>query len=111
MKRSFLAALVLGAIFTTTSQAQAPQSPDAKPAAEATQEPAAAAAPRPGDQPDPKIIEDLVGCLATGLTPDWKKAWFVIRETGRDKTGKERSYEGNFFYATDVNDRKGKRLP
>jgi hypothetical protein len=111
MIRTLLAALILGALFAaTTVRAQAPQNPDAKPTADAKQEPAAPAAPRPGDQPDPKIIEDLMGCLATGLTEDWKRAWFVIRETGRDKTGKDRRYEGNFFYATDVNDRKGKRL-
>jgi hypothetical protein len=110
MNRTLLFAFVAGAFFVTAIQAQDAQKPEAKPAAEAKQEPGAPAAPRPGDPPDPKIIEDFMSCLAVGLTEDWKKTWFVIRETGRDKTGKERSYEGNFFYATDDNDRKGKRL-
>jgi len=111
MNRTLLAALALCASFAATAQAQDPQKPAATPPpADIKQESAAPAKPRPGDQPDPAIIEGLMGCLAVGLTDDWKKAWFVIRETGRDKTGKDRSYEGNFFYATDVNDRKGKRL-
>ena len=110
MNRTLLAALALGALVAITAHAQDPLKPAATPPAGTKQEPSAPAAPRPGDQPDPKIIEDLMSCLAVGLTEDWKKAWFTIRETGRDKTGKDRSYEGNFFYATDTNDRKGKRL-
>ena len=82
-----------------------------KPAAEAAKpEPAPAPQPAPGQQPDPKILEGIFACLAEGLPKDWKKAWFVIRETARSKDGAARSYAADFFYATSVNDRKGKRL-
>ena len=110
MHRTFPAVLVLIALFSAAAHAQDPQKPAEKPAADATQEPAAAPRPGPGQEPDPKIIDDLVGCLATGLTEDWKRAWIVIREADRDKAGNERIYVGTFFYATDLNDRKGKKL-
>ncbi len=110
MHRTFPAILVLGALFTAAAQAQDPQKPAEKPAAEATQEPTSVPPPGPGQEPDPKIINDLMGCLAEGLTEDWKRAWIVIREADRDKTGNERIYVGTFFFATDTNDRKGKNL-
>jgi hypothetical protein len=110
MNRLSLATLTLVTLFAFAVHAQDPQKPEAKPAADAKQEPSAVPPPGPGQEPDPKIVEGIMSCLAEGLTEDWKRAWFVIRETGRDKTGKTRKYEGNFFFATDLKDRKGKRL-
>jgi len=110
MKRLPLAALVLASLFAFAVHAQQGlKLPEAKPA-ETKPEPAAAPAPGPGQEPDPKIVEDIMNCLAEGLPPDWKHAWFVIREAERDKTGKERLYIGRFFVATDEADRKGKPL-
>jgi hypothetical protein len=110
MHRKLLAALLSGALFAAAALAQDPQKPAEKPAAEATQGPTSVPPPGPGQEPDPKIIGDLMDCLATGLTEDWKRAWMVIREADRDKTGNERICVGTFFYATDLNDRKGKKL-
>lgn len=67
-------------------------------------------APGPGQTPDPQIIESIMSCLAEGLTPEWKKAWFVIKEIDRNQAEGTRQFEGDFFYATSVKDRKGKPL-
>ena len=99
-------ALFLGALFALAAQAQDPQKPAAEPAP-------AAAVPGPGQEPDPKIIEGIMACLGEGLPEDWKKAWFVISETGsntRDAGGITRQFQANFFYATDPNETKGKSL-
>lgn len=96
----------LATLFAFAVHAQDPQ----KPAAETAQEPAAAPRPGPGQEPDPKIIEGIMNCLAPGLPPDWKRAWFAINESARDKTGKERTYVAVFFYATDDKDSKGEKL-
>lgn len=103
MKRPSLIALVLGALLAFSVQAQDPQKP-------APQEPAAASAPAPGQEPDPKIIIGLMECLAEGLPEGWKKTWFVIQEISRDVDGGTRQYEAKFYYATDPADRVGKRL-
>lgn len=95
-------ALLLGALFTLAVQAQDSR----KPAAES----AAASAPDPGQD---KVIEKLMECLAEGLPEGWQKAWFTITEIGRKSNlaeGTTRQFEGNFFYATDPNDAKGKPL-
>jgi hypothetical protein len=63
----------------------------------------------PGQPPDPKILEGIFACLAEGLPPGWKKAWFVIDEIGRSDDGK-RHFEANFFYATRSDDAKGNPL-
>ena len=107
------------ALCAFSAYAQDPQKPAAeaeKPAAEA-EKPAAEAAkpepapgPKPGDEPDPKILEGIFACISEGLPEGWKKAWFVIRETARNKDGSARSYAADFFYATNVNDRKGRPL-
>lgn len=81
-----------------------------KPATGAAQDPAAKPAPVPGQAPDPQIIESIMTCLANGLTPDWQKAWFVIKEIDRNETEGARQFEGDFFYATSLKDNKGKRL-
>ena len=99
---SSLLALALGALLSFSVQAQDPQKP-------AAQDPAAAA-PAPGQEPDPKIIIGLMECLAEGLPEGWKKTWFVIQEISRDVAGGTRQYEAKFFYATDPADRVGKRL-
>jgi hypothetical protein len=97
---AFLLAVLLAALLSSFGvQAQDPRKPAA---------PDPAAAPVPGQEPDPKIIEGIMACLGEGLPDGWKKAWFVISEIGRE--GETRQYEGNFFYSTDPDDRKGKPL-
>ncbi len=85
-------ALLAGALLALSVHAQAP------------------AKPEPGPGPDPKILDDIADCLAVGLPQDWKKAWFVISEVGRDERSATRTFEANFFYATDPADNTGKRL-
>lgn len=112
MKNPSLAALLACSLLAFAVHAQeAKKSEPAtdKPAA-AAQDPAAKPPPGPGQTPDPQIIESIVTCLASGLTPDWKKAWFVIRETDRNTAEGTRQFEGDFFYATNIKDAKGKRL-
>ena len=105
MRRNLLAAFLIGSLFALAAQAQNPQKP-AVGAAPATETPS----PAPGQEPDPRIIEDIVSCLAEGLPEGWKKTWFVIEEISREAGGATRQYEVKFFYATDPNDRTGKRL-
>lgn len=94
MKRSCLAALLAGSILAFAVHAQEEKK----------------ITPGPGQTPDPQIIESIMSCLAEGLTPDWKKAWFVIKEIDRNQAEGTRQFEGDFFYATSVKDRKGKPL-
>ncbi len=94
--------LLFGALFAFAAQAQDPQ----KPAAES----AAPSAPDPGQD---KIIEKLMECLAEGLPQGWQRTWFTIAEIDRKSNlaeGTTRQFEGNFYYATDPNDTKGKAL-
>lgn len=112
MKNPSLAAFVFCTALAFAAHAQEAKKPEPaadKPAA-AAQEPAAKPAPGPGQTPDPQILENIIACLAEGLTPDWKKAWFVIKEIDRNEAERTRQFEGDFFYATNVKDRKGKRL-
>jgi hypothetical protein len=95
------------------AHAQEPKKSDPaadKPAAGAAPDAAAKSAPGPGQTPDPQIIESIMSCLAEGLTKDWQKAWFVIKETDRNEAEGARQFEGDFFYATSVKDNKGRRL-
>ena len=108
MRRTPFAALILGALFAFAVQAQDPQKPEPKPDAEPTREPASEPAPGPGQQPDPKILGEILSCLAEGLPQGWKKAWFVIDKIDRDASGVTRRFAAKYFYATEVNDRKGK---
>lgn len=94
MKRPCLAAFLAGSLIAFSAQGQDEKKPE----------------PAPGQTPDPQIIENIMGCLAEGLTPDWEKAWFVIRETGRNVAEATRQFEGDFFFATNSRDRKGKPL-
>jgi hypothetical protein len=112
MKNLPLIAPLVIAIFSVAAYAQDPP----KPAAEAQKPPAEAAksepapARRPGQEPDPKILEGLFACIAEGLPEGWKKTWFVIRQTAESADRLERSFAADFFYATNVNDRKGRPL-
>jgi hypothetical protein len=118
MKNRSLAAFILCSALAFAAQAQDAKKSDPavdkpaadKPAAGAAQEPAAKPERGPGQTPDPQILESIIACLAAGLTPDWQKAWFVIRETDRNEAEGTRQFEGDFFYATSLKDRKGKRL-
>ena len=94
MKRSSLAAFLAASILAFAAHAQ-----DAK-----------KSAPGPGQTPDPQIIEGIMNCIAGGLTPEWQKAWFVIREIDRNESEGTRQFEGDFFFATNLKDRKGTRL-
>lgn len=112
MKKPSLAAFLACSLIAFAAHAQdAKKSEPAteKPAAEA-QEPAAKPAPGPGQTPDPQILETIMACLATGLTQDWKKAWFVIREIDRNEAEGARQFQADFFFATSLKDTKGRRL-
>ena len=109
MKHLSGVALLLGTLMAFAVHAQDPQKP-APTADEARQEPAAKPAPGPGQEPDPKILESIFDCISVGLTPEWKKAWFVINETARDERSATRSFEAKFYFATTPNDNKGKPL-
>ena len=101
------------ALFAFTAHAQDTTKPAAEPEKPAAAAPASEPAkpePGPGREPDPKIVEGIFGCVAEGLPEGWKKAWFVVRQTGRSKDGKTRSFAADFFYATDLKERKGKPL-
>ena len=106
MHRTLLAAILLGALFAASAQAQAPQKPEVK--SEAAKPEAAKPEPGPGQEPDPKIVEDIMTCLADGLPPDWQRTWFVITQIGSDASGKARDFAVVFFYATSDEDKKGK---
>ena len=113
MKRPCLAAFLACSLLAFAAQAQEAKKPEAapeKPAAVAAQAPAEKPKPGPGQPPDPQILEDIMGCLAAGLTPDWKKTWFVIKEIDRNEQDGTRQFEGDFFYATSEKDNKGRRL-
>jgi hypothetical protein len=59
-------------------------------------------------QPDPKAVQEIFDCLASGLPKDWRKAWVVVSDLG--EVGKERRFEGKFFYAMSAADRAGTPL-
>lgn len=112
MKNSSLAAFLACSLLAFAAHAQeAKKSEPAtdKPAA-AAQEPAAKPAPGPGQTPDPQILESIVACLAKGLTQDWKKAWFVVKEIDRNEAEGARQFQADFFFATNLKDSRGKRL-
>jgi len=98
-----LAPLLAGALLCGGAFAQ-----DPKPAAE-DKPTAEKPKPKPGDEVDPKILEDMMTCMSAGLPKDWQKTWFVVHQIGvnLDQT---RKFEANFFYALKESDKKGKRL-
>lgn len=67
-------------------------------------------APGPGQDPDPAIIEGIMQCLAEGLTPQWFKTWFTVRETRRNDAGTARQFEAVFYVSNSPSDEKGERL-
>jgi hypothetical protein len=101
MNPTIVSALLLGALLAGNVQAQ-----DPKPAAASAE----AVKPGPGQEPDPKIIEGMMRCMAEGLPENWQKAWFVIRQIDVDPKDRSRKFEANFFFATQEVDKKGKRL-
>src|SRR5262245_55789485 len=105
MKRALFLACLLGSLLLPAAHAQ-----DAKPAAEAAKPEAAKPEPGPGQEPDPAIIQGIMTCLAEGLPADWRKTWFIIRQTDRNAAGNARSFEATFFYATSESDSKGQKL-
>jgi hypothetical protein len=112
MKNPSLAAFLACSLLAFAAHAQDAKKSDPaadKPAA-AAQEPAAKPAPGPGQAPDPQILENIMACLASGLTPDWKKAWFVIKEIDRNVAEGTRQFEADFFFATNIKETRGKRL-
>jgi hypothetical protein len=114
MKRLRLRLLtpLAAALCAFATYAQDPLKPAAeaeKPAVEAAK-PEPAPARRPGQDPDPKILDGIFACIAEGLPEGWKKTWFVVKEIGRSKDGATRNFAADFFYATNVNDRKGRPL-
>lgn len=66
------------------------------------------AAPAQAQQPDAKALQEIFDCLAVGLPQNWKKAWVVISDLGA--VGKDRRFEGRFFYATSAADKLGQPL-
>lgn len=113
MKRSRppLFALFAAALFAVSVHAQDGKSPAAQPqSGTAPAQEAAKPAPGPGQEPDPRIYDDMFACLAEGLPEDWRKAWFTIDELDRSEMGSVRNYEAKFFFATDASDAKGKPL-
>ena len=110
MKRTCLAALAACTLIAFATQAQEPKQPADAPEKPAAQDLVGAIQPKPGDTPDPRIVEGIMECFAQGLAPDWKKAWMVIKEIDREDSKSVRQFEGNFFYATKESDTKGMRL-
>jgi hypothetical protein len=112
MKNTSLAAFLACSLLAFAAHAQEAKKsePAADKPAAAAQEPAAKPAPGPGQTPDPQIIENIMACLAAGLTQDWKKAWFVIKEIDRNVAEGARQFQGDFFYATNIKDTRGRRL-
>ena len=68
------------------------------------------AKPGPGQEVDPAIIQGIMTCLAEGLTPEWFKTWFVVKETKRNEAGTARQFEATFFVANSPGDEKGEPL-
>lgn len=103
-----LAPLLAGALLAGGAFAQ-----DQKPAAEekpAAEAPAAEKPkPAPGQEVDPKILQDMMTCMSEGLPKDWQKTWFVVHQIGvnPDET---RKFQADFFFAKKESDKKGQRL-
>lgn len=67
----------------------------------------AAIAQQPG-QPDPKELEEIFACMASGLPPNWKKTWVVVTEISN--ASGTRNFEAKFFFATSASDNTGRPL-
>ena len=46
---------------------------------------------------DPKVVQEIFNCMAVGLPSNWKRAWVVVTELGKE--GGTRHFEADFFYA------------
>ncbi len=59
-------------------------------------------------QPDPKELEEIFTCMASGLPANWKKTWVVVTETSN--ASGTRQFEAKFFFATSASDSAGRPL-
>ena len=75
-------------------------------AASHAQQPPAPTKPEAAIDVDPRLIEELFGCVAPGLPPEWNRAWIIVTSVGSYDT-----YLAEFFVATAPADAKGKPLP
>ncbi len=83
------AALWLGTGLVQAQSGLKPPSAKPRPAAKAGEE-----------SPGERAVEEIFRCLATGLPADWRRAWVVVTELESD--GKERRFEGKFYYSLDA---------
>jgi hypothetical protein len=89
---AFAAAFALGAQAQSGLKAPAAKS---KPKAAAAQKKPAQGEEEPGV----KEIRKIFDCLAASLPGEWRRAWVVVTEIASD--GRERSFEGKFYYSLD----------
>jgi hypothetical protein len=52
------------------------------------------------ESPGEKAVAEIFRCVAAGLPADWRRAWVVVTELESD--GKERRFEGRFYYSLDA---------
>ncbi|MFY9314215.1 MAG: hypothetical protein WAO95_01495 [Burkholderiales bacterium] len=93
-KRILLAALAAGLAGSAHAQfglRPPAANPAPEPAAEAKQKSAAAV-----ETERVEAVQRIFECVAAGLPREWRRAWAEIVETAAD--GKERSFEGKFYY-------------
>jgi len=107
MAKHILFAL-LAAALSLPAQAQT----GLKPPAEISKPKASAkAAPKPAADEENlgvKAVERIFACVAEGLPKEWRRAWVIVTEIAGD--GKERSFEGKFFYSLDAGGAKPAEL-
>ena len=51
------------------------------------------------DNAGAEAVQKIFVCLSAGLPQEWRRAWVVVTEVESD--GKERTFEGKFFYSLD----------
>ena len=84
-------------------RAPEPEKPAAKPATE-TKPQAAQGNAADEDSPGVRAVEEIFTCLAAGLPKEWRRAWAVVTDVGGD--GRERSFDGRFFYSLEADGSK-----
>jgi hypothetical protein len=57
---------------------------------------------------DPKVIQEIFNCVASGLPKDWKRTWVVVTEL-RNERG-TRQFEADFFYSSAADSSAGEPL-
>jgi hypothetical protein len=80
------------------------------PSAKSGPKPAAAQKKPAAEEENPgvKEIRKIFACLAAGLPGEWRRAWVVLTEIASD--GRERSFEGAFYYSLDPEGAKPEKL-